>query len=76
MEFEVKTMLFRKKIEKMCAYCAHSAKMNDEKCLCVKKGVVPRDYHCRKFSYDPLKRVPLRQKTKDFSECDDMDFSL
>ena len=69
-------MLFRKKIEKMCAHCVHSGKMNEEKCLCIKKGVVARDYHCHKFQYDPLKRVPLRQKAKDFSECDDMDFSL
>lgn len=69
-------MLFRKKIEKMCAYCVHSGKMSDEKCLCIKKGVVEPDYHCRKFKYDPLKRIPVRQKPKDFSEYDETDFSL
>ncbi len=47
-------MLFRKKIEKKCAHCVHSGKMNEEKCLCIKKGVVARDHHCRKFQYDPL----------------------
>lgn len=69
-------MLFRKTIDKMCAYCVHSGKLNEEKCLCIKKGVVDPDDSCRKFKYDPLKRTPVRQKAKDFSECDDMDFSL
>ena len=35
-----------------------------------------REYVCRKFKYDPLKRIPTRMKPKDFTKCDDLDFSL
>lgn len=69
-------MLFRKKIEKACVYCVHAAKLDEESCLCAKKGIVSPDARCRKFRYDPLKRVPRRQKPKDFSEFDHTDFSL
>ena len=69
-------MLFRKKIEKACSYCVHSAMIDGESCLCIKKGIVAADHHCRKFKYAPLKRVPLRRKPKDFSEYDADDFSL
>lgn len=69
-------MLFRKKIEKNCSYCVHSAKVDDCTCLCAKKGLVQSSGHCRKFKYDPLKRVPSRMKPKDFDSYDVIDFSL
>lgn len=69
-------MLFRKKIEKSCSYCVHSGKIDDSTCLCSKKGIVHSSDHCRKFKYDPLKRVPTRAKPKDFASCDTLDFSL
>ncbi len=69
-------MLFRKKIEKSCTYCAHAGKINDDTYLCVKKGVVSACDRCRKFKYDPLKRVPAHVRPKDFSQYDDVDFSL
>lgn len=69
-------MLFRKKIEKFCSYCAHAGKIDDSTYLCSKKGVVSFCNHCRKFKYDPLKRVPTRIKPKDFSQYDNIDFSL
>lgn len=69
-------MLFRKKIEKACFYCAHSAKIDEESCLCVRKGIVESCAHCRKFKYEPLKRIPARRKATDFSEFDSADFSL
>ena len=50
-------MLFRRKIEKFCSYCVHSAKLDGESCLCAKKGVVDAGSHCRKFKYEPLKRA-------------------
>ncbi len=73
---EVKRMLFRKNIDKFCSYCAHAGKIDDETYLCKKKGVVASSHRCRKFKYDPLKRVPARIKVKDFAKCDDMDFTL
>ena len=69
-------MLFRKKIEKSCAYCAHAAKIDEGQVLCIKRGVVPVDKKCRKFTYDPLKRIPHKQKSLDFEQYRDVDFSL
>lgn len=28
--------------------------------LCPRRGVVPESYFCKKYRYDPLKRVPRR----------------
>ena len=44
--------------------------------ICQKYGVVPAEHHCRKFRYDPLKRVPGRLKPKNFGQFDKQDFSL
>ena len=69
-------MLFRKKIERSCIYCVYSTKMDQENMLCTKKGVVPMDSACRKFRYDPFKRVPPRPKALDFSKNEEDNFSL
>lgn len=69
-------MLFRKKIERSCQYCAHSAKLNDDQMLCTRKGIVSADGQCRKFDYDPFKRVPSKPKALDFAKYDADDFSL
>ena len=66
-------MLFRKKIEPRCAYCAKGSQINDEEVACIKRGIVSADYHCGSFSYDPLRRVPPRPvklKTEKLSEED------
>ena len=44
--------------------------------LCVKKGVVSADGKCRKFQYDPCKRIPPRPKALDFSQYEQEDYSL
>ena len=42
-----------------CAYCLHGSTAADPKMiLCKRKGVVSPYYCCRKFSYDPLMRIP------------------
>lgn len=51
-------MLFRKKIDRFCSYCVYAGKLDDETYLCAKRGFVAACHHCRKFKYDPLKRVP------------------
>ncbi len=51
-------MLFRKDIEPCCAYCVHSSYVDDESLICVKKGIVKTWGKCRRFTYDPLRRVP------------------
>ena len=69
-------MLFRKKIDRSCCYCVYGTKMDDEQILCIKKGVVSADGKCRKFEYDPCKRIPARQKALDFSKYDENDYTL
>ena len=69
-------MLFRKKIERCCSYCEYCTKINDDQVLCVKRGVMAINGQCRKFSYDPCKRIPGRSKALDFSKYDHEDFSL
>lgn len=68
-------MLFKKKIEKSCAYCAYGTNLEDDQILCVKKGVV-KSGKCRKFSYEPTKRIPLKPKALDFDKYKSEDFSL
>ncbi len=69
-------MLFRKKIERSCSYCAYGAPLEDGMILCVKKGMKAMDAPCRRFQYDPCKRIPPKAKALDFSKYDDTDFSL
>ena len=69
-------MLFRKKIEKSCSYCAHGTKIDEDQVLCIKKGVVPVCGKCRKFSYDPCKRIPAKPKALDFNKYNDEDYTL
>lgn len=69
-------MLFRKKIDRSCSYCQHCTKINDDQVLCVKHGIMAINAQCRKFSYDPCKRIPSRAKALDFSKYDREDYSL
>lgn len=69
-------MLFRKKIERSCAYCLHGTALEDGQILCIKKGLGSIDGKCRRFRYDPLKRQPKKAKALDFSRYEDEDYSL
>lgn len=75
-EFEVMLMLFRKKIEHACTYCIHGTKIDEEQILCIKKGVVDPEDSCRKFVYDPCKRIPSKAKALDFTKYNEEDYSL
>lgn len=69
-------MLFRKKIETSCHYCIRGTIMEDGFVLCGKRGVLSEQENCRKFKYDPCKRIPVKAKPLDFSQYNDHDFSL
>lgn len=69
-------MLFRKRIPRSCAYCIYGAHIGEDQILCVKKGLRATDDQCRKFRYDPCKRIPLKAKAFDFTKYDHEDFSL
>ena len=54
--------LYGNNIQPACEYCARARRAADGRVmLCTRKGVVPLYHRCRKFLYDPLKRVPYRQ---------------
>lgn len=68
--------LFRKDIDPRCAYCQRGQQLNETDVMCVKRGVVPAEHHCRGFRYDPLKRVPPRPASLDMGKLKEEDFSL
>ena len=69
-------MLFRKKIERACEYCAHGTKLNEEQVLCARKGICSPDGKCLRFRYAPCKRIPRKATAMDFSKYDNEDYSL
>lgn len=68
--------LFRKKMERRCQYCARATALDEETVLCAKKGVQSVDGKCRKFQYDPCKRIPSKPKALDFDKYNEYDYSL
>jgi len=69
-------MLFRRKIQRSCSYCQYGALLDGEQILCAKKGMRSIEGKCRRFKYDPCKRVPKKPKALDFSKYDNEDYSL
>lgn len=69
-------MLFRKKIERSCSYCIYGAHLEEGMILCSKKGMKTDADKCRRFKYDPCKRVPKKAKALDFSKYENEDYSL
>ncbi len=48
-------------VEAKCEYCRHGKLAADNtNILCPKMGVISKDFSCKKFTYDPLKRVPAK----------------
>ncbi len=46
-------------IPRICEFCRFATEIKaTEDMLCTHRGVVDKEYVCRKFIYDPLKRVP------------------
>lgn len=56
-----KKKLFGNNIEPACAHCEYGRLGTDKQMvLCRKFGPVAPYYHCKKYEYDPLKRIPRR----------------
>ena len=68
--------LFRKNMDPRCAYCEKGRRISEEEVVCIRRGVVPAEFHCRKFRYDPLKRVPPRPAELQTDQLKPEDFSL
>lgn len=46
-------------LPRVCEFCECATLIHDDNnVLCSQKGIVNREYCCRKFIYDPLKRAP------------------
>lgn len=53
--------MFSKDIEKICAYCEYGTNLQNDDVLCKKKGIVRSNFSCKKFLYDPTKRIPKKK---------------
>lgn len=68
--------LFRKNMEKRCAYCASGSVLNEREVACPYRGVMDPASSCRRFVYDPLKRVPPRPAALKSDKFSAEDFQL
>jgi hypothetical protein len=60
--------------EKYCKYCELAVTLTDEdQMLCSRYGVVSSSHCCRRFRYDPMKRVPARNRQKPQLDYVDVD---
>lgn len=51
--------VFNKKLPHSCEYCVYGTRLEfSNEVLCKKRGVTEFRDHCRKYKYDPLKRIP------------------
>lgn len=68
----MKDKLFGGDISPKCEYCElGKASPDGETVLCPKKGIVARDFFCKKYKYDIMKRIPKRApKLPEFSKDD------
>lgn len=70
-----KRLLNKKKYPPSCSHCRHGRIAPDGgSVLCVKKGIVETDGKCRSYTYDPLKRVPM--KAPKLAEADPSEYEL
>lgn len=64
--------LFNKDITPNCAYCLKGTPAVDGvNIFCKRKGIVKPEYSCRRFKYDPLRRVPKLPKELEKFSADD-----
>jgi hypothetical protein len=69
-------MLFRKNIEPMCAYCSYGKKLDETELSCKFRGVTRASDSCRRFKYEPLKRVPPKPARLVMRGLKDDDFNI
>ena len=64
--------LYGNRIEPTCEVCQFGHLSSDRRVvLCFYKGVMPLYHHCRRFGYDPLRRVPQRRPKQAAFTADD-----
>ena len=61
-------------IEKYCKYCENASTLSDgDVMLCGRFGIVKASHKCRRFRYDPMKRIPRRIEEEPKLEFVDVD---
>ena len=70
----MKAQYFNKNLQPACAYCGRGRRCpGGDRVLCPLRGVMEPSDACRRFRYNPLKRVPKRSqklpayKSEDFA---------
>ena len=68
----MKRKLYGNAITRACEICRNGRRSCDgEVILCVRKGIMHPTDRCRKFEYDPLRRIPYTQpELETFTESD------
>lgn len=68
----MKRKLYGNAITPACEICRNGRRSSDGKViLCLRKGIMDLTDRCRKFEYDPLRRVPYAQpELQTYSEAD------
>lgn len=68
----MKRKLYGNAVTPMCEICRLGRRSSDGKViLCIRKGIMDPSGRCRKFTYDPLRRIPYTQpELETFSEAD------
>lgn len=69
-----KKKLFGNNIKPSCKYCEMAKSMSGEIITCEKFGEVKAYDACKKFAYDPLKRIPKKELSLAKSAVNDIDF--
>ena len=70
-------MIYRECENPKCFFCAYSASLAaTTDMICSKAGIVCEDGLCKKFRYDPQKRIPKRAPKLNTGKYNPKDFIL
>ncbi|MBQ6540378.1 MAG: hypothetical protein IJL71_05070 [Oscillospiraceae bacterium] len=69
-------MLFKKDVEPSCLYCRYGRPLGQNEVGCLKLGVVSANGKCKRFSYDPLSRKPMKPLVLKTDVFDEESFKL
>lgn len=69
-----KKKLFGNNVKPSCKYCEYAKSRQGENIICEKFGDVKAYDSCKKFAYDPLKRIPKKELSLARSAVNDIDF--
>ena len=70
----MKKKLFGNNIKPACKYCELCTALENDKVQCSKFGEVKSYDSCKKFVYNPLKRIPKKEVLLANSDVNNIDF--